>query len=202
LPDKVVVTGGLSKSMALGGWRIGFLRLPASAWGERTRAELLGVASEVWSCLAAPMQHVAAYVLDDPALVRAHIARSRRLHAMVARAAHTVVIGAGARCRPPAGGFYLYPDLAPFRRRLAARGITDGRGLADALLDAHGVAVLPGVAFGESPTALRFRMATSLLYGQTDAMRWLALGGDEPTRLPWIADGLTWLGDALAALLV
>jgi hypothetical protein len=45
-------------------------------------------------------------------------------------------------------------------------------------------------------------MATSLLYGQTDAMRWLALGGDEPTRLPWIADGLTWLGDALAALLV
>ncbi len=35
------------------------------------------------------------------------------------------------------------------------------------------LAVLPGAAFGDDPAALRFRIATSLLYG-ADATGWLA----------------------------
>jgi aspartate/methionine/tyrosine aminotransferase len=34
-PDNVVVTGGLSKSHALGGWRVGVLRAPATEFGHR-----------------------------------------------------------------------------------------------------------------------------------------------------------------------
>ena len=79
------------------------------------------MASEVWSSLAAPMQHAAAYVLDEPDEVREHVARSRRLHRLVATAAHEQVIAAGALCRPPSGAFYLYPDLEPLRPALARR---------------------------------------------------------------------------------
>ena len=48
----------------------------------RSAAALAGLASEVWSSLAAPMQAVAAYVLAEPDDVIAHIERSRRLHAL------------------------------------------------------------------------------------------------------------------------
>ncbi|UCM89226.1 pyridoxal phosphate-dependent aminotransferase [Streptomyces marincola] len=200
LPARTVVTGGLSKSLALGGWRIGFARVPAGPWGEELLAGLTGVASEIWSSAAAPTQAAAAYVFDDPPAVLAHVAAARRLHAAVVRAAHAAFTEAGALCRPPEAGFYLYPDLAPLRAGLAARGVDGSAALAAALLDEHGVGVLPGEAFGDEPGALRFRVATSLLYGETEAERWRALRADDPLGLPWIADALDRLRTALAAL--
>jgi aspartate aminotransferase len=200
LPEHVFVTSGLSKSMALGGWRIGFCRLPRGALGADATRALTGLASEVWSSLAAPMQHAATYVLDEPADVREHVAASRRLHRLVATAAHARVVGEGAICRPPTGAFYLYPDLEPLRPALAAQGASTGAQLAALLLERHDVAVLEGAAFGDDPAALRFRMATSLLYGSTAEQRWEALGADDPLALPWIAGALERLGEALRAL--
>jgi len=80
LPERTYVTSGLSKNMALAGWRIGFVRFPKGAAGCAAREALLGLASEVWSSAPAPMQHVAAHVLNEPPEVVAHIDRSRRLH--------------------------------------------------------------------------------------------------------------------------
>jgi aspartate/methionine/tyrosine aminotransferase len=154
----------------------------------------------VWSSLAAPMQHAAAYVLGEPPEVREHVARSRRLHRLVTVAAHDEVVGAGAICRPPTGAFYLYPDLEPLRPSLAAHGVQTGGQLAAFLLDRYDVAVLEGAAFGDDPAALRFRMATSLLYGATDEQRWEALLSDDPVALPWISDALERLGTTLRAL--
>jgi aspartate aminotransferase len=200
LGERVFVTNGLSKSMALGGWRIGFCRVPAGPLGADAARALTGVASEVWSSLAAPMQHAAAYVLDEPQEVREHVARSRRLHRLVSVAAHREVVAAGATCRPPAGAFYLYPDLEPLRPALAAHGVSTGAQLAALLLERHDVAVLEGAAFGDDPSALRFRMATSLLYGSSDDQRWEALRAEDPVALPWIAGALERLGEALRAL--
>ncbi|MDT0341998.1 pyridoxal phosphate-dependent aminotransferase [Streptomyces litchfieldiae] len=200
LPERTVVTTGLSKSLALGGWRIGFARLPAGPWGGRLLAELTGVASEVWSSLAAPMQAVATHVLADPPEVTAHIAAAARLHATVARAVHAEFTAAGALARRPEAGFYLYPDFEPLRPALAATGIDGAATLADALLERHGVGVLPGDAFGDDPRALRFRVATSLLYGDTEAERWAALRAADPLALPWLAGSLTRLRAALIAL--
>ena len=200
LPERTFLTNGLSKSMALGGWRIGFCRLPDGPLGADAAAALSGMASEVWSSLAAPMQHAAAHVLGEPDEVRDHVARSRRLHRLVTTAAHDRVTAADAICRPPSGAFYLYPDLEPLRPALARQGVSTGAQLAELLLERHDVAVLQGEAFGDDPWALRFRMATSLLYGADDAQRWEALLSDDPLALPWIADALERLGEALRAL--
>ena len=78
--------------------------------------------------------------------------------------------------------------------------MSTGAQLAELLLERHDVAVLPGEAFGDDPAALRFRMATSLLYGSTDEERWQALLADDPVALPWIAGALERLGEALRAL--
>ncbi|MGW6008406.1 pyridoxal phosphate-dependent aminotransferase [Streptomyces sp. NPDC055210] len=200
LPDRTVVTTGLSKSLALGGWRIGFARTPDSPWGRRLHGELTGIASEVWSSLATPMQTVAAHALADPPEVTAHIAASRHVHARVAAAVYQRVTAVGAGCRPPQAGFYLYPDFAPARAELGRQGITTSIDLATALLDHHGIATLPGSAFGDSETALTLRLATSLLYGTTPGERLATLEADSPEDLPWVSAALDRLSEALTTL--
>jgi aspartate aminotransferase len=200
LPERTIVTTGLSKSAALGGWRIGAARFPEGAWGSSLRADVVALASELWSSLAAPMQVVAEHIFNEPATVVEHIARSRRLHASVALAMHQLFIDAGAQCRVPQGAFYLYPDFAPIRSGLEALGVASSDALAEYLLSQRGVAVLAGTAFGDDPSALRFRVATSLLYGQTDEQRWESLHSDRPCELPWIKDSLTQLAEALTPL--
>lgn len=199
-PERTVVTGGLSKNMALGGWRIGFARLPAGPFGRRLGTELVGVASEIWSGLPGPMQEAAAHVLTEPPAVTEHIAAARELHAAVATAVHTAFTDIGASGRAPTAAFYCYPDLEPLRPALRARGLTNGSELADHLLEHHGVGVLAGEHFGDAPEAYRFRVASSLLYGKTDEQRRAALHSDNPTQLPWIADKLSELRRALATL--
>lgn len=200
VPERTFVTGGLSKDVALGGWRIGFARMPDGALGTAARAAVAGVAGAVWSALATPMQDVAAHVLSEPADVRERVRRSRRLHGAVAQAAHAAVTAAGVACRPPSGAFYLYPDFEARRDALAAHGVTTGAELAEHLLERHDVGVLAGAAFGDEPRALRVRMATSLLYGRTDGERLRALAGEDPAALPWIRTSLDRLRGALDAL--
>jgi aspartate aminotransferase len=199
LPDRTVVTSGLSKNMALGGWRIGFARVPDTTWGATLARQITGIASEIWSSPSAPMQEAAAFVLDEPPSVVDHIDASRRLHRAVATAVHQIFLAVGARCRQPQAAFYVYPDLDELRPALAPYGIHTGQQLANHLLERHGIGVLPGEAFGDDPRALRLRVATSLLYGDGD-QRWTALHSSDPTNLPWIARTLTELRTSLTAL--
>jgi aspartate aminotransferase len=199
LDDHVVTTGGLSKNLALGGWRIGFARTPRTPWGEELRTRLVGVASEVWSCPATPMEAAATFVFDDPEVVTARVAASRRLHLSVSRAVYDVFTEAGASCRRPSAAFYLYPDLEPLREGFARHGATTGAAAAALLLDRYGIGVLAGEVFGDDPRALRFRVATSLLYGQGE-QRLQALDSEDPTRLPWVVEALDTVRHALRDL--
>jgi aspartate aminotransferase len=200
-PDNVVVTGGLSKSHALGGWRIGVLLAPPTDAGRRIVERAKSVASEVWSCLAAPIDAAAAVAYDEPEELVEFVGAARALHRAVSRAAFEVVAGAGLACRPPTAAFYLYPDFEPVRAGLAARGIATSVELAERLLDRFGIAVLPGAAFGDGDDALRVRIATSLLYGETDFERWEALSaGSDAPELPRVRSALKTLGEALASL--
>jgi aspartate aminotransferase len=199
LPERTVVTGGLSKNMALGGWRIGFARIPDNEWGHTVTDSVIGVASEVWSCQPAPMQEVAAFVLDEPAVVVDHVCASRHLHRAIVLAVHREFVETGALCREPQAAFYLYPDLQHLRPILVGRGVQTSEELAEYLLDRYGIGVLAGAAFGDDPLAFRFRVATSLLYGDAE-QQWAALRDAEPARLPWIASALTDLRTALTEL--
>ncbi len=60
--------------------------------------------------------------------------------------------------------------------------------------------VLPGSAFGDDPRALRLRVATGLLYGETDAQRKAALAAADARELPWVAASLARIGEALGEL--
>ena len=200
-PERTVVTTALSKSLALGGWRIGVARLPDSSTGRALRDRLLGIGSEIWSAPSLPIQHAAALAFREPPELTERISRSRSLHAAVAHAMADRFSAAGLRVPAPQAAFYLYPDFAPWREQLRdAHGLSTGAQLAGHLLHRYGMGMLPGSAFGEDDTVLRMRVATALLYGETDEQRETALASDDPVRLPWIAAALARAGDVLADL--
>lgn len=197
-PGRTITTTGLSKSLAVGGWRIGVARFGEDLTGVRDR--VTAVASEVWSAPAHPVQLAAAWAFGEPPQLRRHVDASRRLHGHVARAVAGVLREQGAHVAAPSGAFYLYPDLGQIRHQLSARDITTGSDLARHLLQSHGVATLPGVAFGEPDDRLALRLALPMLYGTDDEQRMAALASPDPAGLPWIAEGLDTLARALADL--
>ncbi|MEV1167998.1 pyridoxal phosphate-dependent aminotransferase [Nonomuraea sp. NPDC049784] len=192
-PERTIITTGLSKSLALGGWRIGVARLPAGA--HALHRSLLAVASEIWSAPAAPVQEAAAYAFGEPSELSERIERSRRLHGAVARAVHERFAEIGAAAPPPQGGFYLYPDLSHLQLGGSAE-------ITKILLEEHGIGVLPGHAFGDDPAAARVRVAVSLLYGDTAEERLTALNSPDPLQLPWISANLDFLSRGLKELAV
>ena len=200
-PERTVVTTGLSKNLALGGWRLGVARLPGSGLGRELAARLLGVASEIWSAPAGPVQQAAALAFSEPPPITERVALSRRLHARVARAVAARFAAAGAAVPEPQAAFYVYPDFTPLADLLVRRhGVGSDQGLAALLLEKYGVGVLPGSAFGEASGRLRLRVATGMLYGETDAERNAALNTADPCSLPWIAAALGRLEEVLAEL--
>jgi aspartate aminotransferase len=200
-PERTVVTTALSKSLALGGWRLGVARMPDGALGRALRERLLGIGSEIWSATAGPIEEAAALAFGEPPELTGHIRRSRALHAAVCRAVAARFAAAGLAVPTPRAAFYAYPDFAPWHEHLARRhGVTTGAGLARHLLDNYGMGVLPASAFGEPAAALRLRVATGLLYGETTAERERALAAPDPLALPWIAAALTRLDAILADL--
>jgi len=200
-PQRTVVTTALSKSLALGGWRIGVARLPEGPLGRWLRGQLVGIGSEIWSAPAAPIQQAAALAFSEPQELSERIAASRSLHARVSRAVAGICADAGLDVPPPQAAFYVYPDFEPWRGHLARRhGVATGAGLARLLLERYGAGTLSGDAFGESPRALRLRLATGSLYGESDAEQEAALAAPDPLALPWIAVELARLEEILADL--
>lgn len=198
-PERTVVTTALSKSLALGGWRLGVARLPDSPLGRELRTELLGTASEIWSCPSAPIQQVAAYAFGEPAELVDHVARSRRLHGIVSGAVADRFRAAKAALATPRAAFYQYPDFATWRGSLALdHDVHTGADLAGLLMRRYGLGVLPASAFGEEPEALRLRVATGLLYGETPEQREAALAASDPLALPWIGAALDRIEEVLA----
>ena len=197
-PVETIVTGGPSKSLALGGWRLGTVRLPDSQLGREVRRGLSAVASEVWSCVPSPIVRAAALAYDEPAELTEFVADGLRLHAQVVGALHREVAAAGLECRPPGAAFYLYPEL-----RAQPESVRTSEELAARLLEEADVAVLPGTAFGDEPETLAFRASTSLLYGATTEERHEALAAAKEgavAELPRVADALRRVRAALEEL--
>ncbi|MFF1736178.1 pyridoxal phosphate-dependent aminotransferase, partial [Streptomyces sp. NPDC058247] len=200
-PERTVVTTGLTKNLALGGWRTGVARLPDSEPGRALHTRLVAIASQIWSSPPAPVQTAAAYAFGEPAEVVERITASRRLHEKVVRAVAARFTAAGAELAPVAATCYLYPDFEPLREHLAqAHGVCDGDALAGLLSERHGVGVLPASAFGEPGSPLRIRAATSHFYGDTHERRTAALDAPEPLDLPWIRESVDRVGEVLADL--
>ncbi|HEY2178199.1 MAG TPA: pyridoxal phosphate-dependent aminotransferase [Caulobacteraceae bacterium] len=155
LYERTLTMNGVSKAYAMTGWRIGYAGGPAPLITAMRK-----VMSQSTSNPASISQWAAVEALNGP---QDFIAPNAALF----EARRDLVVSMlnqaqGLACPTPEGAFYVFPSCAELIGKIAPNGmtITGDRDFADALLDAEGVSVVCGEAFGLSPH-FRISYATS-----------------------------------------
>ncbi|OSM01872.1 pyridoxal phosphate-dependent aminotransferase [Magnetofaba australis] len=172
LKDRTVILNGVAKAYSMTGWRIGYAVGPADVI--KGMSKIQGQSTSNATSFA-QMGALAALTGDQGVIkpmLEAFVERRdyvvKRLNAMP-----------GVSCRKPEGAFYAYPSVKGFIGKPVPgdeeKIITDSLVLADYLLEAVGVAIVPGVAFGLDPF-FRLSYATSMedLVGAMDRLEKVA----------------------------
>jgi aspartate aminotransferase len=153
--ERTVVVNGVSKAFAMTGWRLGY------AAGPKEIIDSMAKVQSHTTSHPSSMSQVAA-----KAALESSEPDVRRMAAKFAERRDVIVAGIAARGRvtlvPPAGAFYVYPNVAGlFGRSIGGRVVNSGQDVAEALLEAARIAVVPGEAFGTSEH-VRFSFACSM----------------------------------------
>jgi len=157
-PEGTLVTGGLSKDRSAGGFRVGVIILPAAE--PDLLESMLTVASNTWSCLAAPMQYAAIEAYRPNPDISNYIKDCTAICEIVTTCLHQKLRSFDIRCPSPKGAFYLFPDWNGDRDNMASKGIKTSMDISETLLRDWNVATLPGSDFGMIPEELCVRLAT------------------------------------------
>ena len=152
LMDRTVVLNGVSKAYAMTGWRIGYAAAP-----DPISAAMRKIQSQCTSNPCSVSQAAAAAAISgDHGYVEERSRIFHERHDYVNRRLNEL---AGVSCVAGRGAFYAFPD---FGGAIAAhRNANDDVAYAEWLLEAAGVAIVPGSAFG-APGFMRLSFATSM----------------------------------------
>ena len=155
LYERTLTMNGVSKAYCMTGWRIGYCAGPQQLIKAMTKIQSQSTSNPTsisqWAALEAltgPQDFIAAH--------NEHFKRRRDLVVKMLNEAD------GIECITPEGAFYVYPSCAGCIGKTAPDGtaIDGDEAFAKALLEAKGVAVVHGEAFGLSPF-FRISYATS-----------------------------------------
>jgi aspartate aminotransferase len=155
LKERTLTVNGVSKAYAMTGWRIGYAGGPAHLVKAMAKIQSQSTSNPCsisqWAAVEAltgPQDHITA---------NNEVFRQRRdlVVSMLNQAS-------GITCTTPEGAFYVYPGCAGVMGKTAPSGTAIGSDgdFATELLEAEGVAVVPGTAFGLAPF-FRISYATS-----------------------------------------
>lgn len=156
LKDRVVVINGLSKGFAMTGWRLGWL-----AAAPEVADAVAKIQSQETSAPSTITQKAgeAAYsgALDEVWKMRDEFKKRRDF---LVNELNSIK---GLKCFAPGGAFYVFPDVSHYFSTITPNGTTiaDSTDLCLYLLEEHGLAAVPGDAFGE-PNGLRLSYAASM----------------------------------------
>ncbi|WP_020560262.1 pyridoxal phosphate-dependent aminotransferase [Thiofilum flexile] len=151
LGDDVWVINSFSKYFGMTGWRLGWIVAPE--WAVEAIDRL---AQNVFLCPSTPAQYaaLAAFTPEARAIMEANkqVLKARRDFLVPALGELGLVINS-----QPVGAFYVYADAGRFTQ--------DAQALCLQLLEQVGVAVTPGIDFGEfeANTHIRFAYTTDVL---------------------------------------
>mgnify|MGYP005842892791 CR=1 FL=1 len=149
--DRTVTINGVSKSYAMTGWRIGYCGGPAPL--VKAMATIQGQSTSGASSIS--QKAAAAALAGDQACVAEMNAAYKRRHDVLVAGLDALP---GVSCRPGWGTFYAFADVTAAIR---TRGFADDVAFADWLLEAEGLAGVPGSGFG-APGHLRLSFACSM----------------------------------------
>ena len=146
LYDRTLTMNGVSKAYSMTGWRIGY------AAGPEPLIKLMGkVMSQSTSNPCSISQWAAVEALNGPQdFIKPNKILFQERRDLVVSMLNQAK---GIHCPTPEGAFYVYPSVAGLLGKTAPSGkvITDDETFVTELLEAEGVAVVQGSAFGLSP---------------------------------------------------
>ncbi len=155
LYPRTLTLNGVSKAYCMTGWRIGF----AGGAPELIKA-MTTLQSQSTSNPSSISQAASVEALNGPKdFIPTHNASFKQRRDLVVELLNRVP---GLYCPRPEGAFYVYPSCAGTLGKRTPKGkvIESDTGFVEYLLEAEGVAVVQGVAFGLSPH-FRISYATS-----------------------------------------
>jgi aspartate aminotransferase len=155
LYERTLTMNGVSKAYCMTGWRIGYCAGPLALIKAMTKIQ-----SQSTSNPTSISQWAALEALNGPQdFIAEHNTHFKRRRDLVVKLLNDAQ---GIECITPEGAFYVYPSCAGCIGKTAPDGtVIDGdEAFAKALLEAEGVAVVHGEAFGLSPF-FRISYATS-----------------------------------------
>lgn len=148
LRERTIIIDSISKTYGMPGWRVGLFAAP-----ESVAQALATLNSNHITCLPEVVSAAATAALSGPQDVPERMCGEFR----DCRDQVMAVLDAipGVRCPRPQGAFYAFPDISStFGKSHSGAVINNDVDFCNALLEAKGVACVPGSAFGE-PRAMR-----------------------------------------------
>ena len=171
LADRCIVTNAVSKAYAMTGWRVGWMIAPPDLTGAATNLQSHTTSNVANVSQAAALAALTGDLEFTATMRTAFDGRRRRMHELLAGIP-------GLSCVEPEGAFYAFPSFeGVLGREIGGRRPETTLELAEVLLEAVAVAIVPGEAFG-APGYARLSYA---------------LGEDE------LVEGLTRLAEVLGA---
>ena len=148
LRDRVIFVDSLSKTYGMPGWRVGFMAGP-----ESVAKAVVTMNSNHITNVPEVVNAAAVAALSGPQDVPQ--AKCKEFQAKRDQVMDALLAIPGVVCPRPQGAFYAFPDVSvAFGKSHNGKVIGNDVDLCNALLEAKGVACVPGSAFGE-PRALR-----------------------------------------------
>ena len=159
-PERTFVTNALSKHVGSGGYRLGFIILPAEC-SEQQLMNFRKVGASTYTNAPGPIQGAAAAAFDSGPEIEAYIEAQRNMHRIMTKELHSrFVTLPGVTSPEPEGSFYFFADFEGYRDRLNSAGLNTSREVAKALLaHPHHIATVSGEALIMPPESLTFRIA-------------------------------------------
>ncbi len=155
LKNRTLVINGFSKGFAMTGWRLGYLAAPKEIAEATARIQ-----SQETSAPSSISQKAgeAAYSNPRDEIRKMRDAFQQRRDYVVSELSSID----GLTCFTPEGAFYVFPDVSSYLGTKTSDGetIENSTDLCMYLLEKHGLALVPGDAFGE-PNGLRISFAAS-----------------------------------------
>jgi len=156
LKERTIVINGFSKGFAMTGWRLGYLAGPVDF--VKSVAKIQSQETSAPSSISQKAGEAAYKGTLDAVHKMKESFKERRDY--IIDALRNID---GIRCFTPEGAFYVFPDISSYLGLSDSDGnaINTSTELCMYLLENHGVAAVPGDAFGE-PNGLRISYASAL----------------------------------------
>ena len=147
-PEKTIISDGLSKWCAAGGWRLGYFVIPKNLNLLMEKIKVL--ASETFSSVSAPIQYAAitAYNSDQSEYLK----KARTILKGVGNYIYEILKSNNTIVNKPDGGFYLMPEFVN-------KNFSNSCEMCNEILVKTGVALLPGADFGLPPEKMIARLS-------------------------------------------